>query len=304
MQNTKQVLDWDNKDIFKRKREFYLDEDLVDKIDSIEYGAQVNKIEEIEVNWVPVEPDESKTVKLKIPRVINAVTSDSESDALSAAMGKYLYTLISEWWGWGWGWEYTAWKWISIIWNVISNTLPWAVVSSAAPANPSKWTSWYDTTNDVLKVYNWSSWVEVWNWKQAFFKTQDEYDALPASKESDWNLYIIIDNHFKPMPFEELIELTPEPDAILTELNKYPKDYAEYYYENGDIQMDEMQSSELPRADAYAKIYDSSSDSYIYWYMDSNLTEQEITTMFTSKLPQEAIDSLINGEWFAIASRK
>lgn len=96
MQNTKQVLDWDNKDIFKRKREFYLDEDLVDKIDSIEYGAQVNKIEEIEVNWVPVEPDESKTVKLKIPRVINAVTSDSESDALSAAMGKYLYTLYMQ----------------------------------------------------------------------------------------------------------------------------------------------------------------------------------------------------------------
>ena len=42
------MISQDNKDIFKRKREFYLDEDLVDKIDSIEYGAQVNKIEEIE----------------------------------------------------------------------------------------------------------------------------------------------------------------------------------------------------------------------------------------------------------------
>jgi hypothetical protein len=57
------------------------------------------------------------------------------------------------------------------------------------------------------------------------------------------------------MPFVELIQLTPAPDAILTELNKYPKDYAEYYYENGDIDMNEAQSSELPRADAYMKSY-------------------------------------------------
>ena len=233
MQNTKQVLDWDNKDIFKRKREFYLDEDLVDKIDSIEYGAQVNKIEEIEVNWVPVEPDESKTVKLKIPRVINAVTSDSESDALSAAMGKYLYTLISEWWGWGWGWEYTAWKWIRIIWNEISNTLPWAVVSATAPANPSKWTSWYDTTNDVLKVYNWSSWVEVWNWKQAFFKTQAEYNALPSSKTTDGNLYIIVDNHAQIYTWEELENMWSE--NALQILNEHPKDYAEYYESTGNL---------------------------------------------------------------------
>ena len=98
MQNTKQVLDWDNKDIFKRKRELYLDEDLVDKIDSIEYGAQVNKIEEIEVNWVPVEPDVSKTIHLNIPRVIDALTSDSSTDALSARMWKYLYSLYQQTW--------------------------------------------------------------------------------------------------------------------------------------------------------------------------------------------------------------
>lgn len=182
MQNTKQVLDWDNKDIFKRKREFYLDEDLVDKIDSIEYGAQVNKIEEIEVNWVPVEPDESKTVKLKIPRVINAVTSDSESDALSAAMGKYLYTLITEWWGWGWGWSYIAWNWINISWNVISNTLPWAVVSATAPSNPTKWMIWYDTTNDELKTYDWSQWnvtgkeYNAWPWIEIW--TVQDYSAM------------------------------------------------------------------------------------------------------------------------------
>jgi hypothetical protein len=57
------------------------------------------------------------------------------------------------------------------------------------------------------------------------------------------------------MPYEDLIQLTPAPDAILTELNTYPKGYAEYYYDNGNIQMQEIPSSQLPRADAYTKMY-------------------------------------------------
>jgi len=60
-----------------------------------------------------------------------------------------------------------------------------------------------------------------------------------------------VDDHFRPISYEELIQLTPAPDAILTELDTYPKDYAEYYYENDDIEMDEMPSSVAPRPDAY-----------------------------------------------------
>jgi hypothetical protein len=95
----------------------------------------------------------------------------------------------------------------------------------------------------------------LFNGLRSMFKTQDEYDALPASKTTDGNLYIIVDTHINFMPFAELIQLTPAPDAILTELNKYPKDYAEYYYGNGDIQMQEYPSSQLPRPDAYLKWY-------------------------------------------------
>lgn len=47
---------------------------------------------------------------------------------------------------------------------------------------------WYKN-DDQFNRQDW------WWWYQSFFKTQDEYNALPASKESDWNLYIIVDHH-------------------------------------------------------------------------------------------------------------
>ena len=37
-----------------------------------------------------------------------------------------------------------------------------ATVSTTAPSNPTEWTLWYDSTNHVLKVYNWTNWVAVW----------------------------------------------------------------------------------------------------------------------------------------------
>lgn len=136
---------------------------------------------------------------------------------------------------------------------------------------------------------------------RSMFKTQDEYDALPASKTTDGNLYIIVDTHLNLMPFEELIELTPAPDAILDELNTYPKDYAEYYYENGDIEMVEAPSSQLPRADAYVKVYQfgfwpvGTVVNYPYQYYDTNLTEQELSDGW---LDQEQIEAILAWEWF------
>ena len=59
--------------------------------------------------------------------------------------------------------ELTAWNWISIdANNEISNTLPWAIVSATAPSNPTEWMVWYDTTEDSLKAYNWTSWETEW----------------------------------------------------------------------------------------------------------------------------------------------
>jgi len=34
-----------------------------------------------------------------------------------------------------------------------------AIVDSTAPANPVQWQLRYDTANNVLKVYDWSTWL-------------------------------------------------------------------------------------------------------------------------------------------------
>ena len=51
--------------------------------------------------------------------------------------------------------EYTAWDWIDITDNVISNI--WVVVDSSSPASPYTWQLWYDTANSVLKIYDWAT---------------------------------------------------------------------------------------------------------------------------------------------------
>ena len=46
-------------------------------------------------------------------------------------------------------------------WNLTLNDVK---VSSTTPSSPTEWMVWYDTTNDVLKTYNWTSWDEAWGW--------------------------------------------------------------------------------------------------------------------------------------------
>lgn len=244
MQNTKQVLDWDKKDIFKRKREFYLNEDLVDKIDSIEYGAQVNKIEEIEVNWVPVEPDESKTVHLNIPRVIDALTSDSSTDALSARMWKYLYSLYQQ------TGSLYRYRWSVATFNDL----------------PESWNLQWDVYN-ILETgmnYAWTGteWDALWQIdRYDIFVTRSEYNALPDSKLTDWNTYFIVDRHGELMEIQEMYDLYLNwwQEATVQELNTHPQWYFDKY------------DSEWLIDFSWTLIYNStsladwSSDSLIWW---------------------------------------
>ena len=65
------------------------------------------------------------------------------------------------------------------------------------------------TSGDNIKIlYGDDGEIKVDNgtgtWKDittAYFKTQTEYDNLPSSKNSDWNLYIIVDAHKPTITF-------------------------------------------------------------------------------------------------------
>ena len=59
--------------------------------------------------------------------------------------------------------------------NAVNSAVDWIMHTwNIAPANPSAWDLWYDTINNVLKIYNWTSWETVdtdtnttytaWNW--------------------------------------------------------------------------------------------------------------------------------------------
>ena len=53
--------------------------------------------------------------------------------------------------------------------------------ASSAPSNPSEWTVWYDTVNDVLKVYNGSEWIEVWSWSWSWDMLYADFNWVSKS---------------------------------------------------------------------------------------------------------------------------
>lgn len=90
----------------------------------------------------------------------------------------------------------SAWDWISITSNTVTNTKPWAAVSNTAPANPTEWLLWYDTVNDILKSYDWSNWNEVGS-DAADINTKTFYlasssDLTSAQAAYDW--YVAVNN--------------------------------------------------------------------------------------------------------------
>lgn len=124
----------------------------------------------------------------------------------------------------------------------------WRVlVADGRPVNGTlilaKTTSW-----DEIQLLYWDDWkiyadngtwtFKTLGWTTAYFKTQDEYDALPQSKETDNNLYIIVDTHIKLLEYAELILLTP--DEIVAELNSASQEYINKYTPEWHVWYDEI----------------------------------------------------------------
>ena len=99
-------------------------------------------------------------------------------------------------------WEANLWTVITSHQNiktVNSNSLVWTgnvsinetKVSATAPSSPTEWMVWYDTTNDVLKTYDGSSWNEVWwgwgwEWNTKTFYLSSNSDLTNAQAAYDW----------------------------------------------------------------------------------------------------------------------
>lgn len=170
--------------------------------------------------------------------------------------------------------EYTAGSWISIsAQNVISNT------KQFDPTNT--WTTW----QVLKKVGNSYSWANAEWW--AMFVTQEEYDALPASKTTDGKEYIIVDSHwFVFYPFEELELLANAHINILSVLNWNAQWYATYYESTWDVTSEDFVASwnsdnpwnQLP-TNIYIQMYEWRIFNCRLIYFSSNATLQDLTAL-------------------------
>ena len=102
----------------KESRDFAIQPEIIEKIDTIEPWAQVNVIETVKVNWETLTPDVDKAVDISVPLVDDTLYSTSSEDALSARQGRILYDYIQN---------------IQSRWRFLSN---WNCVTGLAMTNP------------------------------------------------------------------------------------------------------------------------------------------------------------------------
>ena len=90
----------------------------------------------------------------------------------------------------------SSWDWATDIApskNAVYNkieSLDLPIISDTAPTTPTQWMIWYDTTNDKLKTYNWSSWDEAWSGTDTSntktFYISSTSDLTNAQAAYDW----------------------------------------------------------------------------------------------------------------------
>lgn len=77
--------------------------------------------------------------------------------------------------------DWTVTSWYNGTTQNIHNEWFLVICSSVAPWSAVEWCVWYDTVNDVLKVYDGSQWNAVWGWT---------WDVVWPSSSTDWHLAV------------------------------------------------------------------------------------------------------------------
>ena len=173
----------DEYSIQKEKKEFAIEDSVMEKINSIESWAQVNVIETVKVNWEALTPDQDKAIDITVPWVEDNLYSTSTTDALSAKQWKVLYEYIQNLASRGRylsNWNCTTWLAMT---NPVDNPYEYRawdyyVVSVVAQQwgtnyrpNWTEYTIWLASTTvetDVVKIsdfytYDWTQWLLLVN---------------------------------------------------------------------------------------------------------------------------------------------
>lgn len=131
-------------------------------------------------------------------------------------------------------------------------------------------------------------------WGGAQFVTQSEYDALPASKTSDGNLYIVVDSHIAFVPFSQLLDMTVE--EALAVLNEHPLEYAQHYCDLWEL--DDCGYAPLEEWKRFGVFFFEYNARTVISFLDTNLTVQEL--MDEIEVSEEEAEAFLlnNGHWF------
>lgn len=154
--------DWTYVD--KQEKEFTLTQEIIEKLDSIEPGAERNFIQGIKVNWETQVPDQHRVVSLTIPEVIDELNSIDNQASLSARQGRVLYNYIKN---------------LQSLWKFLSN---WNATTGLPTTNPS-WIPYEYHTWDyfVVSVVGNTNYRPVGNSYQWVASTTVETDILGIS---------------------------------------------------------------------------------------------------------------------------
>lgn len=141
-----------------------------------------------------------------------AVTLDADDISDSTTTNKFVTATDKSTWS---GKQDALVSWTNIK-TVNSNSLLWSwdltlndvKVSATAPSSPTEWMVWYDTTNDQLKVYDWTNWNVTWKeynaWEWIEIRNWDDYSAMRWPCE-EW-FHIPLQNEWQKV-FDDWVSL-------------------------------------------------------------------------------------------------
>ena len=128
--------------------------------------------------------------------------SQADYDALTTKDENTWYSTPDSWSGW------FVPENAGSTWQVLKKTATWYnwgnidSMATAQPLNPVAGSSYYDTTNNVIKVYNWTAWEEV-GWGEVPQATTEVVGTVRWATDTE------IKNHTNKWSNNELLVMTP-----------------------------------------------------------------------------------------------
>ena len=181
----------------KENRDFAIQPELVEKLESIEAWAQVNVIETVKVNWEALTPDENKAVDVSVPLVEDTLYSTDPDKALSANQWKVLYEYIQNLASRG---RYLS-NWNTVTWLPSTNPVD----------NPYQYRAWdYYVVSNVAALW-WTNYRpngSSYSWGVASTTVESEVVKVWDYYTYDWQYWLLLVNTAREIAVDSSLSTT------------------------------------------------------------------------------------------------